>query len=169
MLIPAAAITLFIQLVDLAGAPPPVVRDAKAAVEEILVDLDMTVEWTQTSDAVRARPNAIRVTMLPYEGGALRSHEGAVMGAAARTPLGTGVAWVYYQRVLEEADHHAVSPARLLACVIAHEIGHLVLTSPGHEPDGLMRAVWNAADFRRASVGRLRFATESVDRSVVRP
>src|SRR5262245_44702841 len=99
-MISAAAITLVIQLVDLSGVPPPIVHDAKAAVEEILVDIDVTVEWTPASDAVRAQPNAIRVTMLSYEGGALRARDGAVMGAAARTPLGTGVAWVYYQRVL---------------------------------------------------------------------
>ncbi len=158
MLVAATAITLVIQLSNLAGAPAPVVRDAQQAVAGILADIDVTVDWSQSSGSTPGGSNVIRLTMLPYEGGALQSHDGPVMGTAARTTMGTGLAWVYYQRVLEEADRHLVPPSRLLACVMAHEIGHLVLASPVHEPDGLMRAVWNAADFRRASIGRLRFA-----------
>lgn len=157
MLVPALALALIVQVVDLAHVPPPVVREAKAAVADILRDLDVDIEWAPASDAARG-PNVIRVTILSYETGALRAHERAVMGSASRTAFGTAVAWVYYQRVVEEADSHVVPPARLLACVIAHEIGHLVLPSPGHTPDGLMRAVWTAPDFRRASTGDLRFS-----------
>jgi hypothetical protein len=159
VLVSATAITIVIQLANLSGAPAPIVRDAQQAVAEILADIDVAVEWRQASGSRPGGSRVVRLTMLPYEGGVLRSHDGPVMGTAARTDQGTALAWVYYQRVIEEADHHLVPPARLLACVIAHEIGHLVLDSPGHEPDGLMRAVWNAADFRRASIGRLRFAT----------
>lgn len=133
-------------------------REAQQAVADILADIDVTVDWNQASGATAGGSHVFRLTMLPYEGGALRSHDGPVMGTATRTDMGTGIAWVYYRRVLEEADRHLVPPSRLLACVIAHEIGHLVLASPGHDPDGLMRAVWRAADFRRASIGRLRFA-----------
>jgi hypothetical protein len=157
VLLPALALALVVQVVDLAHVPPPVLREAKATVADIVRDLDVDIEWAPPSDAARGA-HVIRVTILPYETGALRSHERAIMGSAARTAFGTAVAWVYYQRVLEEADGHLVPPARLLACVIAHEIGHLVLPSPGHTPEGLMRAVWTAPDFRRASTGELRFA-----------
>jgi hypothetical protein len=159
VLLHAIAITLVVHLTNLAGAPMPIVRDAQHAVAEILADIDVTVDWTEGSGSEPGGSRVVRLTMLPYESGALRSHDGLVMGTAAHTVKGSGLAWVYYQRVVEEADHHRVSPSRLLACVIAHEIGHLVLASPGHEPDGLMRAVWSAADFRRASIGRLRFTS----------
>lgn len=158
MLASTIAITLVIHFADLAGAPPSVVGDAKHAVEDILRDIDVTVTWAETPDARHGASNVVRLTMVPYEGGTLRSRDGAVMGAATRTALGTGVAWVYYQRVREEANRHAVPLARLLACVMAHEIGHVVLAAPGHESAGLMRAAWNTADFHRASAGRLRFA-----------
>ena len=160
MLISTAALTIVIQFANLAGTPPASVREAQESVAVMLADIDVTVEWTQATNAAPGGSQVIRLTMLPYEGGALQSHERSVMGAATRTALGTGVAWVYYQRVLEQAAHYDVPPARLLACVMAHEIGHLVLASPDHERDGLMRGVWNAADFRRASIGQLRFATE---------
>jgi hypothetical protein len=157
----AAAIVLVIQLVNLADVPPPLVREAKPLVEDVLRDIDVTVEWAGPSGAARGDAPIVRLTIVPREGGALRLREGSVMGAATRTPLGTGVAWVYYQRVLDESERYSVSVSRLLACVIAHEIGHLVRASPDHEPDGLMRAVWTAADFRRASTGGLRFATDA--------
>ena len=155
-MISAAAITLVIHLANLSGAPPSVVREAQSAVSDILADIDVAVDWSEASATSGA--NAIRLTMLPYEGGALQTRDGAIMGAASRTARGTGIAWVYYRRVLEEAEHYAVPPARVLACVMAHEIGHLVLASNGHDADGLMRAVWNKSDFRRASTGRLRFS-----------
>jgi hypothetical protein len=102
-MIPALAITLVIHFADLAGVPPPVVRETKSALVQILADIDVTVEWSQPSDAVHAASNVIRLTVLPYEVGGLRSTAHAVMGAATRTPLGTGVAWVYYRRVLEQS------------------------------------------------------------------
>jgi hypothetical protein len=52
-----------------------------------------------------------------------------------------------------------VPVSRLLACAIAHEIGHLLQTEPAHEPSGLMRAVWTRTDFRQLSAGRLRFTS----------
>jgi hypothetical protein len=158
VLVGAVAITVIIQFTNLAAAPAPVVREAQQAVGDILSDIDVAVEWHQAPGSTPGGSQVVRLTMVPYEGGALRSHDGPVMGTATRTPMGTGIALVYYKRVLEEADRHLVPPVRLLACVIAHEIGHIVLASSGHEPDGLMRAVWTAADFRRVSLGRLRFA-----------
>jgi hypothetical protein len=157
VLLSAFAITLVIQFTDLAGVPPPVVSDTKTAVAAILADIDVIVEWVSGAGSMPTGSRVIRLTVLPHEGGALQSPSRAVMGVAARTAMGTGVAYVYYQRVLEEADRYFVPQARLLACAMAHEIGHLVQASPKHEPDGLMKAEWTAADFRRASTGRLRF------------
>lgn len=156
-MLPAIAITVFIQLVDLANVPPSVMREAKAAVADIFADIDVTIEWAGPSESAPAGVHVVRLTLLKHEGGILQSHDGAVLGAAIRTAMGTRLAWVYYERVLQKADRHLVPPARLLACAMAHEIGHLVQSSPSHDPDGLMRAMWTSADFRRASIGRLRF------------
>mgnify|MGYP003693812985 CR=1 FL=1 len=56
------------------------------------------------------------------------------------------------------------SPAFVLACAIAHEIGHLLL--PGRVAArplgaGLMRPCWDRDDFRRADMGQLRFLPEA--------
>ncbi len=158
MLLSALAITVVIHVVDLAGVPPPVLREAKTAAAGILADIDVSVEWADAVDSSAPASHVIRLTLLNHEGGALRLADGSVMGAAVRTAMGTRVAWVSYERVRQEAERHLVPAARLLACAIAHEVGHLVQPSPRHDPDGLMRAAWTAADFRRASAGRLRFS-----------
>ena len=40
----------------------------------------------------------------------------------------------------------------LLARVMAHELGHLLLKSPDHSQSGLMRAVWSKTELRRNGV-----------------
>ena len=160
------ALTFVIQFANLAGAPESVVRDAQAGVADILGDIDVQLKWIAPSDPVGSSRDALHVTLLRYEAGALRQTNHQVLGAAARTELGTGIALVFFQRVVEEADAYAVPVSRVLACAIAHEIGHLLQSEPRHESSGLMRAVWSRADFRRASVGNLRFASpESLDRA----
>ena len=51
VLLPALAITIVIHIVDLAGVPPPVLREAKTAAADILADIDVSVEWTDASDS----------------------------------------------------------------------------------------------------------------------
>jgi len=63
------------------------------------------------------------------------------MGAAVSTPGSTRLAYVYYRRVRAEAERHAASISQVLACAIAHEIGHLLMPEAGHSPAGLMRAL----------------------------
>ncbi len=151
------ALTFVIQFANLAGAPDAVVRDAQAGVADILGDIDVQVQWIAPSDPVASRERTLHLTLLRYEAGALKQTNHQVLGAATRTEFGTGIALVFFQRVVEEADAYAVPVSRVLACAIAHEIGHLLQSEPAHEPSGLMRAVWTRADFRKLSAGRLRF------------
>ena len=77
------------------------------------------------------------------------------MGAAMRTRDGSAVAYVFYRRVRAEANRYDVSTGLVLACAIAHELGHLLLPAPAHAADGLMRATWSGDEFHRAEQGRL--------------
>src|SRR5262245_29920780 len=97
------ALTIVIHVVNLAGAPDPVVREAQAEVVAMLDDIGVAVEWAR-EPATPARPGAILLTLLPNEAGALQHTARPVLGAATRTALGTRVAWVFYTRVVEESD-----------------------------------------------------------------
>jgi hypothetical protein len=57
-----------------------------------------------------------------------------VLGQAAK---GVGRAYVFAHRIEELAGRNAVSVSRILARVIAHEIGHLLLPV-GHSRRGIM-------------------------------
>ena len=50
----------------------------------------------------------------------------------------------------------------MLAHVMAHEVGHLLLPH-GHSATGLMRANWDAADLRRAVYRQLNFTAEQAE------
>ena len=72
MLLSALAITVVIHVADLAGVPPPVLREAKTAAADILADIDVKVEWADASDSPATASHLIRLTILKHDGGALR-------------------------------------------------------------------------------------------------
>ena len=43
---------------------------------------------------------------------------------------------------------------------MAHEVAHLLMPSVAHAPSGIMRNDWTPSDYRRASLGQLRFTEE---------
>jgi hypothetical protein len=155
------ALSIVVHLTNAADIPGSVVRDAQAEVTAMFRNIGVDIEW---SDAHATRGlDALRLTLLPYEPGALRLDRNMVLGAAMTTTRGVGKAWVFYRRVTAEADQHNVPVGRLLACAIAHELGHLLQGAPSHSDSGLMRAVWSRFDLRRAAQGRLSFTSTDVE------
>src|SRR5262249_34333297 len=67
---------------------------------------------------------------------------------------------VYYHRAVELARRNLAAQAAILGCIMAHEIGHLLLSEPGHSRDGIMRANWGDEDLKRIAEGRMWFAPE---------
>jgi len=54
---------------------------------------------------------------------------------------------------------HALS-GDILACVIAHEIGHLLLGPNSHSPTGIMKGEWSTEELQGAGWGRLVFTPQ---------
>ena len=158
------AAALVLHLSNFSGAPSPLVHQAQEEVTRVYAGIGVPLEWTDPGAPGADHQPAIRVVLLPYETGDLRRSEKAVMGAAVRTAGGNAVAYVFYRRVLAEADRYEVSKAQVLACSIAHELGHLLLPVRAHAPAGLMRACWSRDEFHRAEQRRLKFLPEEVAR-----
>src|SRR5262245_6976140 len=156
----AIALSVVLHLFNAASVPAPVVAKAQAELERVYGDIGVAVGWLQPGGAHVHRPDEIHVILIPYETGGLQGNR-AVLGAAIRTPQGTKVAYVFYRRVEAEAAQYSVSPAFVLACAIAHEMGHLLLPGSlhhrGHSSTGLMLPTCNRDDFIRADRGQLRF------------
>lgn len=50
--------------------------------------------------------------------------------------------------------------SQILGCVIAHELGHVLLNLEGHTETGIMRGEWNSADLVDIEYGRLLFSKD---------
>src|SRR5262249_57784550 len=130
------AAALVLQLHNLAGAPPAVIAGAASEMTRLYTAIGVAIEWRDATLPI-VGSDAIRVIVLPYETGDLRRAGDTVMGAAVATADRTGVAYVFYRRVRSEADRYATSPIQVLACAMAHEIGHLLMPRAGHSPTAL--------------------------------
>jgi hypothetical protein len=159
---PILAAALVLQLHNLAGAPPSVVDTATSELTRVYDELDVHLEWERTAAARVSDREIVRVVLLARETGDLRRLSDTVMGAAVRTANDTRIVYVFYQRVRVEAERFGVSTALVLACAMAHELGHLLMPGRGHSPTGLMRARWNRDDFQRANQGGLHFSRDQV-------
>lgn len=158
------AVALVLQLHNLAGVPPVVVDNAASELTRVYDELGVHVEWNRAAAARVADREIVHVVLLARETGELRRAADTVMGAAVRTPNDTRVVYVFYQRVRAEAERYGVSTPLVLACAMAHELGHLLMPGRGHSANGLMRACWSRDDFHRANQGRLLFSRDQVAR-----
>jgi len=72
------------------------------------------------------------------------------------------LASVYYDYVahLARSDNAEFEMPIILGCVIAHEIGHLLLGSNSHSVSGIMQGRWERLQIRQAVTGTLLFTPE---------
>ena len=85
-----------------------------------------------------------------------------VLGISYPDEKGVGYfAYVFYDRVQELAERQKLGHA-LLANVMAHEIGHLLLGSNTHSVSGIMCAQWNYDQLRNVAEGIMSFLPSEV-------
>jgi hypothetical protein len=83
----------------------------------------------------------------------------SILGFAAADPgVGGRIAYVIYDRVKDITQGTQVDDMRMMGIVMAHEIGHLLLTDRSHSEDGLMRGNWQPSEFRSLRPGDLHFS-----------
>jgi hypothetical protein len=66
---------------------------------------------------------------------------------------------VYYAGIKAFRAATTVPTGELLGCVIAHELGHLLLGTASHSPAGLMSGVWQDAELQQAVRHNLLFTS----------
>jgi hypothetical protein len=72
---------------------------------------------------------------------------------------------VYYDYVLRQgkSDDAEFAIPILLGCVIAHEVGHLLLGSDSHSDAGVMQPRWERKQIRQAMMGNLLFTRQQAN------
>jgi hypothetical protein len=85
----------------------------------------------------------------------------SVLGTAFLSAEGEGsYSNVFYGAVQTLHNDCHVSLAGVLAHVMAHEVGHLLLGTNAHSPTGIMRPSWQARELRSIIMGTLLFTSE---------
>ncbi len=149
-----------VSLCNLGELPEPVIARAKSETESVFQSAGIRIYWRGCDEGpagplqspwftLRLRAGKPPVTAGPTSLDA--------MGRAFLAANGSGsLADAYVESIRSLAERHEADADALLGCVIAHELGHLLL-GPGHVPDGVMRAAWNGNELKALRQRWLKF------------
>jgi len=158
---PDPPLALGVALTTVAPVPAPLVRQAQNDVRRIFRSAGVDIVWIDP-DAAPPKPSAVSrivsVVVLPRAAGAAADGDAEPMGVTILTRGRPMSAYVFFDRVVRNADALAVAVPLVMAGVIAHELTHLVVGADAHAPAGLMRAQWGRTELVAAAQGQLRFS-----------
>lgn len=140
-----------------------IVSDAEKEASRVFRGLSLEVTWINcltrhTDSTTGLEPMSTTGLFIGIVPRAVKLSD-TVFGVAFLGSDGKGrYADVFFESVrrlgAEEAD---VGEARVLAYVMAHEIGHLLLGSNAHSELGIMKPRWSAIELRKIEMGKLSF------------
>ena len=145
---PSHPLTIDLQMRNDARVPAHVLEQSQDEVTRIFADAGLAVRWTETAPR-------FTVHLVSQVLGYARALS-PVMGVALRRANGSE-AQVFFRQVQDFARTCHVDVSIMLAYVIAHEIGHLLLPGNAHSPTGVMQAGWDKALVHDAARGSLTF------------
>ena len=150
---------------NLASEPEATRNRALAEAQRLFRDVGIVIRWVDcasTSDQMFRFPGCrvegmstvfLRIVGSPAPGFVRLT----ALGFTVPAEQGAVYATVFRDRVRLVAANSRCSAAVILGVAIAHELGHVLLGTTGHAPNGLMGARWSVADLHLAEVGLLRF------------
>jgi hypothetical protein len=159
--------TITVLIHNYSQASPAVLAGAEREAGRIMGEAGLRAVWLEcptgpsTADpnvpcqkAAEATDIRLRVLTAPVQ----NKYEDTVFGFTVHPVLAT----VYYEYAVRRAksDHAEFEIPIILGCVIAHELGHLLLGSNGHSGAGIMRPRWEPRHVRQLMMGTLRFTSE---------
>jgi hypothetical protein len=119
----------------------------------------VTLQWTFDENMGADRMLTIVLTTSTALPPSLGSDAMGVAPSPGDGTRGT-LAYVFVDRVTSFAATYRVTARHVLACALAHEIGHLLLPPNAHRPDSVMRDGWHPALFPPRASGILGFPPE---------
>lgn len=140
--------TIDLRMDNDARVPAFVLEQSQDEVRRIFAGSGLTVRWTDTA-------SKFTVMIVPQVLGYGRAGS-PVMGVAFRKADGS-MAQVFFKQVQNFAATYGVDLSVVLAHVIAHEVGHLLLPGTPHSAFGIMRSGWDNALARDLVKGTLTF------------
>jgi hypothetical protein len=158
-------------VLDYSDVSPRVLAGAERETSRIFDQAGLRFRWTEcamqgspgspSACEGESTPGEIRVRILPRR--LNYDFKDSVFGFA----IAPTYASVYYesaQRLVQTATDSSSNISVILGCLMAHEIGHLLLGSDHHTASGIMQASWDIHQIQRAVRGTLGFSSQQADR-----
>ncbi len=166
----AADAQVTVHLYNLAGIPAETLDRATREASRVFAQADVSIVWesgdpdaeeahtTDQSGAAAFRDRQVRNYLVVRIGRGLAVHvpPGALGVSLPHAQYGVS-ATIFEERVENLCHAEGQDLAVILGHAIAHELGHVLLASDEHAPNGIMRARWGRAELDLASGGRLGF------------
>jgi len=144
--------TISIRLINDAAVKPKVVIAAQQEAAWVLESLCVEIEWAARSSTTAPE---VRIIVGPLGPGVTERALGiTILGADLHN---RGAVFFPRVRAMEEVYGYLIDLGRLLGCVLAHEIGHLLLGTTAHSSEGVMIKNFGEAEVQRAAQRRLIF------------
>jgi len=157
---PVGLATVTLHVRDYDHVPARELADAQKKADKVYARIGIRLVWTGGSAALAAKDESAHfdVIILTSEMAGRLTGSGSEFGRASRAARR---ALIYHPRIQAHAAKTRSDPACVLALVLAHEVGHLLLPEYSHAPSGLMRAVWTGhlsgvPDFMRTQADSIR-------------
>ena len=115
---PLHPLTISLQMTNEAQVPARVLEESQEGVTRIFARAGLTVRWADTGPR-------LTVHIVPQVLGYARA--GSPVMGVARRDANSAKAQIFFKQVQDFARLHRIDTASVLACVIAHEVGHLLL------------------------------------------
>jgi hypothetical protein len=162
-------LSLTVRVFNYAPVSPPALAAAERDANQILAAAGVQVVWLDCLQEVQdVRSKAVCEMGWNQELPSVRLLSGQVtkqfQGSEFGFSLVPVLVTVNYEHIANRAlrDNSFSEASILLGCVIAHELGHLLLGSDSHSSVGIMQSHWGRDQVHQAQTGNLRFAPEQV-------
>jgi hypothetical protein len=156
-----------VSVYDDAGVPRDTLRRAEGQAAKIFWRAGLEVGWLDCNPTNSARcAAAFKIgrpvhLILRITPNVASSTSDTAFGVAYLAADGTGrYGDVFWKRARDLQGTSKVDLALILASVMAHEMGHLLLGSNAHAISGIMQAHWEPSELRHISMGSLLFLPE---------
>src|SRR5262245_51880128 len=153
-----------VRLYDYAGISDKTVADTQRRIANFYTPIGVTIDWASTfrphSTRDHGRLQDFTINILNRSMAARTNWPPDALGSAVVSREGEGtIAYVLFDRLKAAAAAARWSVEDLLALVVAHELGHLLLP-PGSHSEGLMRGGWDVSELRRMHLDSLAFTPD---------
>ncbi|HUR32311.1 MAG TPA: hypothetical protein VM032_00845 [Vicinamibacterales bacterium] len=138
----AAAGRVVVHVADYQGVEPRELTEAEQFATDVYARIGVPLDWTGGNAGLAAPDGLLHVDLIILNAQMTAQHgtDPSAFGLASHR---TRRAYVYYPRIAGYSAATRSYPARALAMVMAHELGHVLLPEHSHAKSGLMQATWS--------------------------